>query len=147
MSNTEQMQREHETFVRRLYDYWNAGNMDAFYANLDPNVRDANAAPGEEGREGVKKVLNHIRSAMPDLRYTVDEVVSNGDRYAAFLTARGTQTGELFGDPPTGRTAEWREVRLCRNRDGKVIEHRAVIDALSMKTQLGHIRPSKRESW
>ena len=84
---------------------------------------------------------------MPDLRYTVETVVSNGDQYVAFLIARGTQTGELFGDPPSGRTAEWREVRLCRNRNGRVIEHRAVIDALGMKTQLGHVHPAKRESW
>jgi predicted ester cyclase len=148
MANVEQTQREHERFVRELYEYWNSGDMESFYANLDPNVRDANAAPGEEGREGVERVLNHIRSAMPDIRYTVDDVVSDGiDRYAAFLTVRGTQTGELFGDPPTGKTAEWQEVRLCRNRDGKVIEHRAIIDGLRMKTQLGHIKPANRESW
>ena len=140
-------QQDHDTFARALYAAWNAGDMDAFYARIDPHVRDANASEGEAGLEGVKSVLNHIRSAMPDLHYTVDEVISNGDRYAVFLTAKGTQTGELFGDPPTGKTAEWTEVRLCRNRDGRVIEHRAIVDALRMKTQLGHIRPANRESW
>lgn len=147
MATLEQAQRDHEAFVRQLYTHWNAGNMEAFYAMLDPHVRDANASAGEVGLEGVKRVLDHVRSAMPDLHYTVDEVVSNGDQYAAFLTCRGTQTGELFGDPPTGKSAQWKEVRLCRNRNGLVIEHRAVIDALSLKTQLGHIQPAKRESW
>lgn len=147
MTNIEEKQREHDAFARKLYVHWNAGEMDKFYAMLDPNVRDENASAGESGREGVKKVLDHIRSAMPDLHYTVDEVVSNGDRYACFLTARGTQTGELFGDPPTGKTATWREVRLCRNANGMVIQHRAIIDALGMKTQLGHIQPANRESW
>lgn len=147
MSSSAQGPQDHESFVRQLYRYWNAGDMDAFYSMLDPNVHDANAGPDEKGLEGVKAVLDHIRSAMPDFHYTVDEVVSNGDRYVAFLTARGTQTGELFGDPPTGRTAVWKEARLCRNRDGRVIEHRAIIDALAMKTQLGHIAPPRRESW
>lgn len=148
MPVSEKTMAEHDAFVRRFYELWNTGDTDAMYAMVDPNVRDANAAPGEEGLEGVKRVLNHVRSAMPDLRYTVDEVISNGDdKYAAFLTARGTQTGDLFGSPPKGRTAEWKEVRLCRLREGRVVEHRAIIDALSMMRQLGHIAPPSRESW
>jgi steroid delta-isomerase-like uncharacterized protein len=148
MAVSEGTMKAHEAFARRFYELWNAGETEAMYAMVDPNVRDLNAAEGEVGLEGVKRALDHVRAAMPDLRYTVDEVFSNGeDRYAVFLTARGTQTGDLFGSPPKNRTAEWREVRVCRMRGGKVIEHRAIVDSLSMMRQLGHIAPPGRESW
>jgi steroid delta-isomerase-like uncharacterized protein len=148
MAVSEGTMKAHEAFARRFYELWNAGETDTMYGMLDPKVHDFNAAEGEAGREGVMQVLNHIRSALPDLRYTVDDVISDGvDKFAVFLTARGTQTGELFGSPPKNRTAEWREVRVCRLRDGKVIEHRAIVDSLSMMRQLGHIAPPGRESW
>ena len=139
---------EHEDFARRFYGLWNSGDTAAMYAMLDEHVKDGNAASGEHGREGVQRVLDHIRSAMPDLRYTINEIVSNGeDRFAVFLTASGTQTGELFGAPPLGKSATWKEVRLCVLRDGKVVEHRAVLDSLTMMQQLGHLPQPGRNSW
>jgi len=148
MADFGKVQAEHEAFAQRFYGLWNSGDTAAMYEMLDEHVKDGNAASGEHGREGVRKVLDHIRSALPDLRYTVNEVVSNGvDRFVVFLTARGTQTGELFGAPPKNRTAEWKEARLCRLRDGKVVEHRAVLDGLTMMEQLGHVPPPGRNSW
>lgn len=141
-------QAEHEAFARHFYDLWNTGDTEAMYEYLDPNVHDLNAAGNESGREGVKSVLNHIRAALPDLKYTVNEVLSNGiDSFAVFLTASGTQTGELFGAPPKNRKATWREVRRCKLRDGRVVEHRAVVDSLSMMQQLGHVPTPGRDSW
>ena len=149
MPDFEKTQAEHVDYARRFYGFWNSGETDRMYEMLDEHVKDGNAASGEHGREGVKFVLNKVRAAIPDLHYTVNEVVSNGiDRFAVFLTAKGTQTGDLFGSPPKGRTAEWKEVRLCVLRDGKTIEHRAVLDSLTMMQQLGHIPPPPgRDSW
>jgi steroid delta-isomerase-like uncharacterized protein len=148
MQDFEKTIAEHKAFAYRFYELWNAGEMDAMYDMLDEQVHDRNAGAGESGRAGVRKVLDHIRAAMPNLTYTVRDVVSNGtDTFVVFLRPRGTQTGELFGCPPKGQTAEWNEVRLCRLRDGKVIEHSAVIDGLAMYTQLGHVTPPERGSW
>jgi predicted ester cyclase len=149
MPTCEETRAEHEIFARRFYGLWNSGDTDGMYAMLDEHVKDGNAASGEHGREGVKSVLDHIRGAIPNLRYTIDEIVSNGvDRFVVYLTATGTQTGELFGNPPKGKTAAWKEVRLCVLGNGKVVAHRAVLDSLTMMQQLGHIAPpAGRESW
>ncbi len=149
MPDFEKTKAEHDAFARRFYQLWNSGDTAAMYDMLDEHVRDGNAASGEHGREGVKSVLDHVRSALPDLKYTVNDVVSNGaDTFVVFLTATGTQTGDLFGSPPKGRKATWKEVRLCKVRDGRVIEHRAVLDSLTMLQQLGHIPPPPgRDSW
>jgi predicted ester cyclase len=149
MPDFEKTRAEHETYARRFYGFWNSGDTQSMYAMLDEHVKDGNAASDEHGREGVIRVLDHVRSAIPDLHYTVNEVVSNGvDRFVVFLTASGTQTGELFGNPPKGRKATWKEVRLCILRNGVTVEHRAVLDSLTMMQQLGHIAPpAGRDSW
>jgi len=136
-------------FVHRLYDNWNAGDMEAFYGMLDPQIVDHNAAEGESGRGGVREVLDHIRQAFPDFHYTVDDVIADGNgKVAVRLTARGTHLGELFGSPATGKVAEWKEIRVAVIRDGTVCtDHWAVIDAMGMNLQLGLIEPPGRVSW
>jgi hypothetical protein len=142
-------ENELENFVRRFYDLWNSNDMESVYSMLDEHVVDANAADSEAGREGVRTALEGVRRAFPDHRYTVEEaIVQQGvDRCAVLLTASGTQLGDFFGLPPTNKSATWSEIRLIQLRDGKVVRHRAVVDSMSMLTQLGHVQPPSRSSW
>lgn len=59
------------------------------------------------GPEGVRRAVAMLRGAFPDLRYTIEEVLVEGETIAARWVARGTHTGELRGPMgqvgPTGR--------------------------------------------
>ena len=45
-----------------------------------------------------------LRTAFPDLRFTIEKLVTEGDTVAGRLTTSGTHQGPLMGIPPTGRS-------------------------------------------
>jgi len=134
--------------IVRMYDSWNDGRMEDFYGAIDEHVVDHNAGDDEAGLAGVRATLDTVRGAFPDLAYEVLAIASGDDDLTAVrLRCTGTHLGDLFGDAPTGRRAEWTETRWARWRDGKVVEHWANTDSLSMMRQLGLISPAGRDSW
>jgi predicted ester cyclase len=146
-----------DEYCRGMYDAWNQGNMDRFYAGLMDDVVDHNAGEGETGREGVQDALDVVRSAFPDHRYEVLEVIPNAEQksFVVRLRASGTHQGDLFGIEPSGKHAEWIEARFIKVEENPnspwgvaTAEHWAVTDSLAMMTQLGHVpQPGQRESW
>ncbi len=53
---------------------------------------------------------------------------------------RATHTGELFGNPPTGRSFEVEQMHMFRVADGRIAEHWSQRDEVGLMRQLG-IRP------
>lgn len=133
------------TYPHRLYAHWNAGDMEAFYAMIDENVLDVGG--DARGRQGVREILDHIRAAIPDFHYTVDQVIVDGEWLAVRLTASGTQTGPLFGWPATNRRATWKEIRYCRIVNDRTVEHHVCLDSLGMLAQFGHLSLPERSTW
>lgn len=147
-----------EAYCRGLYDAWNRGDMEAFYQGIHDHVVDHNAGEGETGIEGVRAALDTVRAAFPDHEYEVLDVVADAERLSLVcrLRASGTHQGDLFGIAPSNRRASWDEARFIRveaSGPGSrwpvlTREHWAVVDSLSMMTQLGHVpTPGQRESW
>lgn len=139
---------EYEQRIHALYDAWNDGRMEDAYGLIDEHVVDHNAGDDEAGLAGVRAALDGVRTGFPDLRYTVEHVAFDGrDVTAARLHCAGTHTGDFFGTPATQRRAEWNETRWVRWRDGKIVEHWATTDSLSMMRQLGLLETSGRDTW
>ena len=80
-----------------------------------------------------------LRTAFPDIRYTTEEVIGEGDTVVARTTLRGTHTGPFLGLAPTGRRVEQAQIHILRFAGGKAVEHRAVRDDLGLLRQLGAI--------
>ena len=74
------------------------------------------------GPDGIKRFSRKLRSAYPDYRIAVEDVIADGDRVAARWTLRGTQRGELLGIPPTGQPTTVEGVGWLRFADGKIAE-------------------------
>jgi steroid delta-isomerase-like uncharacterized protein len=89
-------------------------------------------------REGLRQVIASMQTAFPDLTYTIENEVAEGDLVAQRLLGRGTLLREFMGMPATGKSAVWQEMHLHRfNAAGKVAEHWGTNDDLGMLTQLG----------
>ena len=98
-------------------------------------------------RAGIEAVLRSLRTALPDPRIEVVEMVSDGEVvvYTAMLsgTHRGTpelpfvQGGVFAMVEPSGKRIEMMQMHWFRVRDGKIVEHWAVRDDLTMARQLG----------
>ena len=78
-----------------------------------------------------------FRTAFPDLAFTVDHAVAEGDLVAVRWTARGTNTGEGNGLPATGRRVQVSGTALFRFEDGAIAEEWTAGDTLGLMRQLG----------
>ena len=78
------------------------------------------------------------RQAFPDGRYSINQMIAEGDLVAVYFTGRGTHTGAGNSLPPgTGKRVEVTGVTILRIIDGKIAEEWNVSDQLSLLRQLG----------
>jgi len=77
------------------------------------------------------------RQAFPDGRYSVDQVLAEGDLVVVRFTGRGTNTGTGNGLPATGKPIELTAVTIFRFAGGKIAEEWTEYNMLSLLKQLG----------
>jgi predicted ester cyclase len=88
-------------------------------------------------RIGFKQTAIALKTAFPDLRYTIEDSIESGDRIVHRLTASGTMKGDFMGMPATGKRATWTEIHIGRVANGRLAEHWGLVDQLGMLVQLG----------
>jgi predicted ester cyclase len=98
-------------------------------------------APGSvDGPSHMRGVVEWLVGQFPDLRMTVDSVVSEGDTVAVRVASEGTNLGPFQGVmPPTGRHFSGEQSHWYRVADGRLSEHWAIRDDLRTMLQLGVI--------
>lgn len=90
-----------------------------------------------KGVAGIKQAVTSFRNAFPDLSYTVEGQVAEGELIVSRFSARGTHRGTFLGVAPTGRTVTYTGFDMNRVRDGRIIESWVNYDALALLQQLG----------
>jgi predicted ester cyclase len=125
--------------VRDYFTAFLAKDVDWFKEHIAPGFRRHDPGLPFEvvGPQGVEHLADVLLPAIPDMRLPIDDLVAEGEKVLARLTIHGTQQGELMGIAPTGRPIEVAVLDLFHIRDGKLIEHWALLDNLGMLKQLG----------
>jgi len=106
---------------------------------------DPNSESGEvRGSETIKGEIEYFRSAVPDLTYTVEEQVAEGDKVVTRWKASGTHQGEFFGVPGSGNRIEMSGIQIDRFDDesGKMVEEWPEYDLLGAMRQMGALPES-----
>ena len=128
---------ENKALVRRyIDDVWHGGQpVTAFFA---PHYRRylAPSLPPLTGAEQGARITG-FRAAFPDLRFTMEDMVAEGDRVAFRATLRGTHQGPFRGLAPTGRTVAIAVLDVVRVEEGRFTEHWGGPDLLDTLRQLG----------
>ena len=75
-----------------------------------------------KGPEGTKKYASAIIAAVPDRKLEHHDILVEGDKVLIRWTNSGTNTGLLFGNPPTGNSYIVTGFDLFRISDGKIKE-------------------------
>ena len=88
-------------------------------------------------KDDLKKAIGMTRGALADIRFTIDDLIAEGDRVAARLTTSARQVGEFMGMPASGKRYEIGEIHIFRIAGGKVVEHWHQFDQMGMMKQLG----------
>jgi len=134
---------DNKAVVRRFYEeVMNQKKRAVLDEVFDLNVVDHFAPPGTPGGlEGARQTLGMFLSAFPDLHFTVEDLVAEGDKVVARATLSGTQQGTFMGIPATGRHVTITGIDINRFEGGKSVEHWVEMDTLGLMQQLGVIPP------
>jgi len=133
---------EHNKEVTRRFsaEVWGEGNAALADELIAPDLVEHTPFPAPiPGLEGHKQVLAMFRSAFPDLKVTVDDVIGEGDLTYLLWHGDGTHTGNMMGIPATGKKVHVTGMDILKFQDGKIKERWAEIGAFSLMQQLGVI--------
>jgi len=140
MSTIEQNKDTVTAFIPALFSHGDLGAVDDYLAldfvNHDPPL----GVPA--GREGMRAVAAMFRAAFPDWHSDMEFLVGEGDLVVEVFTARGTQQGEIFGAPASGRGAHLPGINVWRVRQGRIMERWGRVDELGLLRQLGLVPAS-----
>jgi len=126
---------DNKTVVRRYrLELWDEGNLNV----VDEVFPEKFAFDGQEiTPEGFKKIVTMWRTAFPDMRYTIENIIAEGDKVVDHWRARGTHRGRLYGIAPTHKYFENMGINIYHIADGKIVDIWEVGDALGLLQQLG----------
>jgi steroid delta-isomerase-like uncharacterized protein len=100
-----------------------AGDPTAMRDLVVADFLDHDPLPGQPaGQEGAEYVVSTMHGAHPDLRFTIEDLVAEGDLVTIRWTMRATNTGPMFGRPPSGQPVELAAIVIFRIADGKIAE-------------------------
>jgi steroid delta-isomerase-like uncharacterized protein len=132
------MSEENKAIAQRSWELASQHNPDAleevYAADLVWHEPDQEV----HGLEEAKQYYSTYLSAFPDLSFTVEDVLADGDKVVSRWTGRGTHQGEIeeFG-PPTGKQIEIKGITIHRFEEGKIVEEWERYDILGLLHQLG----------
>lgn len=133
------------SFLRVLDEAWSGGQFAVIDEVIAPNFVYHEPALGDvPGPEGFKQIILGYRTAYPDLQFTSEEMIAEGDLVAMRWTARGTQQGELMGIPATGLATTTVGINIARfDAAGMMVEQWSSWDVLGLMQQLGVVQPGR----
>jgi predicted ester cyclase len=133
------MRHENESLVHEFYEQWNSGFID-FESLVHPDV--ANHQPEREpevGREAFRQAIAGVMGAVPDSKWTILKLVTDGDFIVCHIRWSGTWGGSTFRgvSTPSGRRFSVEHIHIYRVEHHQLAEHWVVRDDLGMMLQLG----------
>jgi len=134
------MSEQNKSVMRRLVEeLWNKGDLSLADQFFTPNYTHHDPATPDFGRgpESEKKRASLYRTAFPDLRLTIENIISEGDTVMARWSCHGTHKGDLGGIAPTGKRIDFTGDSVARLSGGKLAEGWVNWDALGLMQQLG----------
>ena len=130
---------DNKAIARRGWEeLWNKGNLAIAAEHYAPDyVVHMPGTAKVRGPEAQTQQVLLYRTAFPDLHFTIEDQIAEGDKVVNRVTARGTHRGEFRGIPPTGKQMMVTGVTIDRIVGGKLQESWASWDFLGVLQQLG----------
>ena len=115
--------RNNKAIARSYFeDILNAGDLDVVDGIFSVDVVFHYPLGELNGLDAVRQYIGAVRTAFPDIRFTIEDLFAEEDRVACRWTLRGTQTGEFRGNPPSGKQVEVPGNTIFRFSEGKIEE-------------------------
>ncbi|MEP7290301.1 MAG: ester cyclase [Chloroflexota bacterium] len=130
-----------QVYRRFVDEVINKGNISIIDDLYHPDYVDHSAPPGAPKGlsvfDQVAAIPKMFRGAFPDLHFTIEEMVEDGDWVATRVTGRAQHLGRPFmGVAPSGRKIVWSSEGFFRMKDGRIVEHYGQPDLLALREQI-----------
>ncbi len=137
--------QDNSTIVGRFIEETiNQGQIDSAAQFVWEDVVEQVPFPGQgPGLEGLKDTLRGMRSAFPDLYFSVEEQMADGDKVLTRFEWTGTHRGEFVGIPATGRSVKVWGMVIDRLEESRIKDTRIIMDMLGLMMQLGAFPPPR----
>jgi steroid delta-isomerase-like uncharacterized protein len=137
-ANREHGLQHNKQLVRRYFDGWaNRGDPAVADELIATNVVLRNPPAVLHSLTEYKQGMAAFHTAFPDLKFTIDDEIAEGNKVAVRWTLRATQLGEYQGRPPTGVTVTVTGMSIFHIVNGKIQEITVNMDRLGQYQQLG----------
>lgn len=133
---------KNKTTLKNIYKVFETGNFNELDNYIAENIVEHTPDPLVQGTglNYVKDLFKAYRTAFPDLKFNINDILTESDRIVAYITMTGTNQGTIMGKSATNKKVKCDGFDLVKfNKDGKVAEHWGVWDNLTMMTQLGFV--------
>ena len=129
---------ENKQVVRRLVQIVNSGNLDQLNDILASDYvrHDPNPLLKDVGRKEYKEAFTKLREALPDAKWTLEEILADGDRVIGRWSFHGTHNGPFFNIPPSGKEVTYPILAIYRIEDGKIAEDWHIFHSIGLWEQL-----------
>jgi predicted ester cyclase len=130
----ELFERRHEALARG-----DSSTLAGLYA--EGGVVESPTAGGSvTGRKAIEQVYQAWFRAFPDLVFSSDELLIDGNRVAEIATITGTDTGGFMGLPPTAKPFKVPILILCTVEGNQIVHERRIYDFTGMLVQIGVLK-------
>jgi len=122
-----------------LFDAWNAHDVErvmSFYGTEYEGVDVGQPSP-VHGVDGKRRAVLLYLHAFPDLNFTTEQTIEQGNVVAVRWTARGTHLGSFMNIPPAGCPVAVRGVSILTFQDEKVVRANYIWDVAGLLRGIG----------
>lgn len=128
---------------RFVEELWNERRLDvagAIFASDCVTHQLWSGVPSDAVPRGPEAIKEHVTSwiaSFPDLHFSIEQMLSEGDRVVMQLLVEGTHQGAWLGIPASGKKMQIRMFTVHRVVQGKIVEDWVLVESLGVFQQLG----------
>ena len=128
-----------KVIARKLYEQiLNTGKWEL----LSDIVSDEYIGPkGLKGPEGFAATVKPVLLAFPDVKWTIDDLIAEGDEVVVRWSWTGTNKNSFDGFPPTNKQVVHHAIHIFQFSGNKIIKAWMQSDRLGFYEQIGVISP------
>ncbi|MDB4900730.1 MAG: hypothetical protein JWQ63_11 [Mucilaginibacter sp.] len=126
-----------KAIIRKLYEeILNTGKLEL----LSQVVSDEYTGPrGMKGPAGFAEAIKPIILAFPDIKWTIEDIIAEGDKVMVRWSWTGTNKGSFDGFPPTNKVVNHNAINIFLFSGDKIIKAWMQSDRLGFYQQIGVI--------
>ena|SRR5436190_14226071 len=136
----QELKQLNEHFIEEVFRHRRVEAIDDL---LTEDFTEHTPAPGQGAdRQGTKEFIGQMLEAFPDMDFTIDSQIAEGDMVSSIGTMTGTHRGDFMGVPATGRRVSVPVMDTAKGRGGRFSDHWGLVDVPKLMDQLGVSGPS-----